>query len=133
VRAQLGGLLAELGDTHTAITQYREAIKLDPDVPAVLNNLAWLLATHPDAALRNGPEAITLAERAVELTGRNQPLLLGTLAAAYAESGRFDDAVKAAQEAVQLAEQRGDEELALKNKELLQRYRQQQPWRESAR
>lgn len=130
VRAQLATLLSELGQGAAAIEQYREALKLDPNIPVVLNNLAWLLATHPDATLRDGAEAVRLAERAVELTARKQPFLLGTLAAAYAETARFDDAAKTAEEAIRLAEQSGQKELAAKNKELLTHYRQGRPWRD---
>lgn len=130
IHAQLGALLAELGQTQAAITQYREALKLDPNIPLVLNNLAWVLATHPDATLRDGTEAVRLSERAVELTKRKQPFLLGTLAAAYAETGQFEEAVKTADEAIRVAEQNEQKELASKNKELLEHYRQRRPWRE---
>ena len=68
-----------------------------------LNNLAWLLAAHPSDALRNGAEAVRLAERACELSEHREPVMLGTLAAAYAEAGRFGDAVKTAEKARDLA------------------------------
>lgn len=132
IRAQLAALLSELGQTEAAIAQYREALKLEANIPGVLNNLAWILATHPDATLRDGGEAVGLAERAVELTKRKQPFLLGTLAAAYAETGRFDEAVRIAEEAIQIAEKNGQKELAAKNKELLGAYRERRPWREPA-
>jgi protein O-mannosyl-transferase len=130
IRAELAALLAELGQTGAAIAQYREALNLEQNLPLVLNNLAWLLATHPDAAFRDGPDAVRMAERAVELTSRKQAFLLGTLAAAYAETGRFDDAVKTAQEAIHVAEQNGQTAPAFKNKELLAHYRERRPWRE---
>jgi protein O-mannosyl-transferase len=130
VRADLAALHTRLGNGQAAIAQYREALKLDPNAPGVLNNLAWLLATHPDEALRDGAEAVRLAERAVELTARQQPFLLGTLAAACAEMGRFDDAIKTADEAIRLAEQQGQNAAATKNRELLGHYRERRPWRE---
>ena len=68
-------------------------MKAQPDQEGVLNNLAWLLASCPNAAFRNGPEAVRLATRACESTGYAKPLLIGTLAAAQAEAGRFDDAI----------------------------------------
>jgi tetratricopeptide (TPR) repeat protein len=55
-------------DKSEAIRHYREAIRLNPQFTLALNNLAWLLATHPDTRLRNGPEAVQFAERACELT-----------------------------------------------------------------
>jgi protein O-mannosyl-transferase len=130
LRALLAALLSELGQTQAAIFQYREALKIDENTPSILNNLAWLLSTHPDAAVRDGAEAVRLAERAVDRTNRKQPFLLGTLAAAYAEAGRFDDAVKTAEEAIQIAEQHGQKELAAKNRGLLGHYRERRAWRE---
>jgi len=72
-----------------------------------LNNLAWVLATCPDAGLRNGPEAVRLAGHACELTHYGRPLFIGTLAAAYAEAGRFPEAVTTAEKAEQLATSAG--------------------------
>jgi tetratricopeptide (TPR) repeat protein len=132
-RARLAALLASLGRTEAAINQYREAIKLDPDMPALLNNLAWMLATHPEARFRNGAEAVQLAERAVKASERKAPMLLGTLAAAYAEAGRFDEAVKTAEEAIRLARSAGDENTAKRNEQLLEYYRSGKPWREPVR
>ena len=64
-----------------------------------LNNLAWALATHPDAKIRNGTRAVKLAEDACRQTQYQQTVMVGTLAAAYAEAGRFDDALATAQKA----------------------------------
>jgi Flp pilus assembly protein TadD len=69
----------------------------------IQNNLAWLLATCPQASLRNGNQAVELAQRANQITGANNPNFLCTLAAAYAEAGRFTEAVESAQRALQLA------------------------------
>jgi protein O-mannosyl-transferase len=71
-----------------------------------------------------------LAESAVKLGGRQHAFLVGTLAAAYAEAGRFPDAIKTAEEAIELAKKTGQEELATKNRELLTAYREGRPWRE---
>ena len=70
-----------------------------------MNNLAWLLATCPEASVRNGAEAVELARRAVQLSGGREPAILGTLAAAYAEAGRFPEAVQTARKALKLATQ----------------------------
>jgi protein O-mannosyl-transferase len=83
--------------------EYAEMLRLRPDWPEVQNNLAWLLATHPNAEVRDGPRAVSLAERACALTQRTNLSLLSTLAAAYAEAGRFAEAVSAQQGVCDLA------------------------------
>jgi hypothetical protein len=70
----------------------------------VLNNLAWILATHEDAEIRDGVQAVRLAEQACELTGYKVPGILNTLAAAYAEMGQFDQAVETSQRTLQMAQ-----------------------------
>lgn len=78
----------------------------------MLNDTASFLATSSEAALRNGKEAILLAEHAVQLTSARDPALLGTLAAAYAEVGEFDQAIELDQRAMDLAIQQGNTRLA---------------------
>ena len=95
-----------------------------------MNNLAWILATDPDATNRNGAEAVQLAERACALTDRQIPVLVGTLAAAYAEAGRFKEAIETAQQARDLAQAAGQPEVAEKNRQLLELYRSGQAYRE---
>ena len=118
------------GDTAQAIDQYREGLKSKPDTASALNNLAWILAACPDAAFRNGDEAVRLAQRACDLTRYQRPMLIGTLAAAYAEAGRFDEAVAAAQKAHDLALAAGQNELAAKNQQLLELYQSRQAYHE---
>jgi tetratricopeptide (TPR) repeat protein len=121
--------LALQGDARQAVSHYHRALTLKPDRVEALNNLAWILAAHPSDALRNGPEAVRLAERACELTGHREPVLLGTLAAAYAEAGRFGDAVTTAEKARDLAGATGRKDVAAKNSELLELYRAGKPCR----
>jgi Flp pilus assembly protein TadD len=125
-------LLSEFGKNSEAAAQYREALRLSPNEPNALNNLAWLLATAPEEDLRDGREAVTLAERACELTRRKHPLFIGTLAAAYAENGQFDEAVRAAAEAVTLAREQGFVDLASTNERLRELYRKKKPFRQGA-
>jgi protein O-mannosyl-transferase len=101
--ANLASLRLKQNRPEEAIAQFRAAHRRTPYNPQVINNLAWLLATQTNAALRNGPEALALAERAATLTGRTNANVLGTLAAAYAELGQFTNAVAAALQAEQLA------------------------------
>jgi hypothetical protein len=98
----------------------------------VLNNLAWLLATGPDAHLRDGVQAVKYARRACELTHYGVTLFVGTLAAAYAEAGRYDDAMAAAQKACALATAAGERDLLERNQKLLVLYRAHQPYHEAA-
>jgi len=128
--SELGLALAGQRQTAEAIREYREALRLKPDSPPILNNLAWILATSLTAEFRNGQEAVKLAERACDLTARKQVLLLGTLAAAYAEAGRFSKAAETAREARELATSLQQPDLAAKNQELLQRFQARQPCRE---
>jgi len=123
--------LARQHKTTEAIRHYQAALKTLPDFPEALNNLAWILAANPDAQLRNGREAIDLAERACRLTDYKQPIMVGTLAAAYAEAGRFPDAVTTAEKAMTLAEQANQMELAARNRALLELYRTGQPARDT--
>ncbi|MGP8052774.1 MAG: tetratricopeptide repeat protein [Limisphaerales bacterium] len=129
---QLAAALAGRRAVGDAIAQYREALRLNPDWPAALNNLAWILATGPEAQFRNGPQAVQLAEHACELTAYRQTVLVGTLAAAYAEAGQFDDAVATAQKACALASSRDESGLLEKNRKLLELYRVHQPYHEAA-
>ena len=128
--AELGVAAAGQGKPAEAATHYREALRLQPDLPEVLNNLAWLLATARDAQVRDGAEAVRCAQRVCELTQYQQALLVGTLAAASAEAGRFEEARATAQKAIALAEAAGQAGLAARNRELLKLYEAGQPCRQ---
>jgi len=130
---RLGLALGQLGRTREAIDAYRAALKLNHNLAPVLNNLAWALATSSDDTLRNGAEAVQLAERACELTQHTQPWFVGTLAAAYAEAGRFPDAAVTAEKAEQLATAAGAQKLAERDRQLLELYRTGKPYHEPAR
>jgi tetratricopeptide (TPR) repeat protein len=105
------------------IEQCREAVARDPDSSVALNNLACLLATAADPALRNGPDAVRFAEKACALTGYQNTSTLSTLAAAYAEVGRFEDAVSTAEKACTLAAERGEQKTLAGNQRMLEYYR----------
>jgi len=95
---------------------------------AGLNNLAWKLATSSDSSIRNGTRAIELAERACEQTHYRNAVMIGTLAAAYAEAGRFDDAIATGQKACALASELGETNLLKRNQELVVLYQTRQPY-----
>jgi cytochrome c-type biogenesis protein CcmH/NrfG len=129
----LGNAFAAKGRFDEAIKNYRQAIQINPNHYNALNNLALVLAASPKAELRNGTEAVRLAERACELTHYGKPLFLSTLAAAYAEAGRFPEAVTTAEMAEQLAASAGLTAVAAKNRQLLELYRAGKPYHEPAR
>jgi tetratricopeptide (TPR) repeat protein len=131
IHAQIAVIQARQGEFQEAIGHYTEALRLRPDLPDVLNNLAWMLATCPEARIRDGVQAVKYAERACELTHYQKNIYLGTLAAAYAEAGRFDDAIAMAQKACALASESGDPDLLKKNRELLALYLKRQPYHEA--
>ena len=99
----LGDILLQKGQDAGALAHYQKALQTEPDSPAILNNIGWILATSPDANLRNGEQAVRYAKRACDLTKDNDPAYVNGEAAAYAEAGRFDEAVAAAQRACALA------------------------------
>jgi tetratricopeptide (TPR) repeat protein len=99
----LGNVLAQEGSLKEAIAEYEEALQLAPDTILACHNLAWILSAAPDSTVRNGARAIPLAQRAADLSGGDNPLFLRTLAAAYAEAGRFSDAIEVAQKALRMA------------------------------
>jgi tetratricopeptide (TPR) repeat protein len=111
---QCGRALAGLGKTGEAMSQFAAALLLTPDSPEALQALAWILSTDPHPELRHGGEAVPMAEKACQLTDRRQPVMLVTLAAAYAEAGRFDEAVAAARQARDLTAAQGQKEIETK-------------------
>lgn len=108
----MGLALLEQGQVDEALEHLQETLRYDPDQLEALNAVASILAKHNDPELRRPQEAIQLAQRASELTGRHHPVILETLAAAYASAGEFDMAVSTAQTALSLASQAQDETLA---------------------
>ena len=119
----LAGALANQGRYPEALTHFRVATELKPDWPEALAGWAQALATCPDPTLRDGARAVPLAERACELTQRSQPPYLNTLAEAYAETGRFEEAVETAEEALRLASPNGQEQLAAQIQDRLRAYK----------
>jgi protein O-mannosyl-transferase len=154
-RFNLGVAFSSEGRLDEAIVQYQEAIRINPNDadaknnlardselkketeraatnPAALNNLAWRLATSPIAGLRNGTLAVKLAEQACQLTQYRAAVMVGTLAAAYAEAGRFDEAVATGQKACALASEFGEAGLLQRNRELVALYQAHRAYHEPA-
>ena len=110
--ADLGLALFQKGLMKEARDAWQEALEIAPGQLQVQNNLAWLLATASDASLRNGMKAVALAEAANQLTGGANPEILNTLAAAYAEAGRYADATAIARRALALAVEQKNQALS---------------------
>ena len=103
VENNIGLALLQKGRPSEAIAHWQNALAIRSDSVDLLNNLAWVLATFPDTWIRNGGQALALAERANRLSGNKNPAVLRTLAAAYAENGRFTEARVIAERGLQLA------------------------------
>jgi protein O-mannosyl-transferase len=103
VHTSLGNALLERGSLKEAIPHYERALEIAPRDSSTRNNLAWVLATSSDAAIRDGARAVSLAEQAVNLSGGKEPRFFRTLAAAYAESNQFLEAISIATRGYEMA------------------------------
>ena len=117
-----------IGDHKAARVDLEKALELEPDDSGVLNNLAWLLATSPDEAIRDGKRAIELAKKACEETTWKQPHIISTLAAGYAETGDFAEARKYSKQAVESEGSSPEVKTQLQGE--LASYESEKPWRE---
>jgi tetratricopeptide (TPR) repeat protein len=112
VENNLGLALLQKGRPSEAIVHWQNALAIQSDSVDSLNNLAWTLATFPETWIRNGGQALALARRANQLSGDNNPAILRTLAAAYAENGRFTESRIIAERGLQLANAQDNPALA---------------------
>jgi Flp pilus assembly protein TadD len=128
--ASLRQVLVATAKEPGGLQQLREIAASAPDSPQMLDELAWLLATNSDPNARDGKEAVRLAERACDLTGRKIAALLGTLAAAYAETGDFQRAIATAEEALNRALSSGDDDAAKLSERILSSVRDNLPYRD---
>jgi tetratricopeptide (TPR) repeat protein len=128
--ADLRRILLSFAKEPDGLQRLRDVAADAPDSPRMLDELAWLLATYPDAKSRDGTEAVRLAERACVLTERRIPALLDTLAAAYAEAGDFPRAISAAEEALKRANSSGDSDAIKLSEKILRSLREDLAYRE---
>lgn len=125
----LGLALLQTGETKRAVTHLEKALEIDPGHMNAEVNLAWILATSPDDALRDGAKAVQLAEDVARRAGHPNAIVLRTLAAAYAENGRFNDAIDTAQDAIQIAKATRNDDLVSDLENNIAAYRENQPLR----
>jgi protein O-mannosyl-transferase len=122
VHLNLGNALQQKDREDEAMAHVEKALEIKPADPAVQNDLAWLLATSAKASLRDGNKAVGLARQANAATGEGNPAILHTLAAAYAEVGRYGDAKETVQKAIELARAAGQQEMVEQLNSELKRY-----------
>jgi tetratricopeptide (TPR) repeat protein len=126
----LGKVFAKQGKTENAILHFQKALQVNPNMAEALYNLSWIAATAKDDKFRNGIEAIKLAEKLCKLQNYSQPLSLDALAAAYAEAGELDKAVKIARQGLNMALTQGPEELVGSLTKRLRLYQSGLPYRQ---
>ena len=107
----LGVMFASKGEIREAISAWQQSLSFDPDNADAANNIAWARATAADPDLRDGREALELAQRALRSGGEN-PVALRTLAAAQAENGQFAEAIATCRRGEELAQKNGDRAMA---------------------
>ena len=125
----LGSAYESLGNSPEALAHWRKAHLIEPERASATLGISWVLATAPDASLRNGAEAVSLAESANNLALAEDPNALDTLAAAYAENGQFARAAASAAHALELAVSRGNAPQAAAIRDRLQLYKGGKPYR----
>lgn len=127
---KLGLGLFQIGKPNEAINQWKIALDIEPHNLNAQSNIAWVLATCPERAVRDGERAVIMMSDVIERSGAKSPMILRTLAAAYAEAGRFSDAIEAAQQALELAKHQGNSALATDLRANIDKYQLNIPLRD---
>jgi tetratricopeptide (TPR) repeat protein len=126
----LANTLLQMGRVDEAVSHLQKVLITNPNDSEAQKNMAWVLATWPEARIRDGAKAVELAERANQMTEGRNPIIGATLAAAYAEAGRFPEAIRTAETALQLATDSGNAALAAGIRTHLELYRSGNPFRD---
>ncbi|MBO0694601.1 MAG: tetratricopeptide repeat protein, partial [Verrucomicrobia bacterium] len=126
----VGTVLVQQGRAREGVEEWEKVLAIQPDNGNAMSNLAWIFATSPDDSLRDGAKAVHLAEQAQRISGGRIPILFRTLAAAYAESGRFSEAIAAAQQGIESATNHGNSGLATELQGNIALYQERQPLRD---
>jgi len=126
----VGTVLIQQRQVKEGVEEWQKVLAIQPDNGNAMSNLAWIFATSPDQSLRDGPKAVELAEQALRFSAGRIPILFRTLAAAYAESGRFAEAIQTAQRGIELANSQGNLGLATELQGNIALYQERQPLRD---
>jgi len=126
----LGTALIQRGHVREAVEQWQDALAIEPEDGNAASNLAWVFATCPEDSIRNGDRAVELAERALRISGGKIPMIFRILGAAYAENGRFSQAIEAAQRGAELASRQGNPALAAELQSNIAVYQSGRPLRD---
>ena len=129
-RNTLGTALIQQGKLGEAIGQWQDALAIQPENGNAASNLAWVFATCPEDSIRDGRHAVDLAEKALRISGGKIPMIYKVLAAAYAENGRFADAIQTAQRGAELATNQGNHALAAELESSIALYQSGRPLRD---
>src|SRR5262249_23670045 len=122
IRNIVGTVLVQEGRITEGVEEWEKVLLIQPDNGNALINLAWVFATSPDDSLRDGSRAVQLAEQAMRISGGRMPMVWRTLAAAYAENGRFVEAIQTAQRGMELAHNQGNSGLAAELQKVIALY-----------
>ncbi len=126
----VGTVLIQQGRIREGVEEWQKVLAIQPDNGNAMSNLAWVFATSPDDSLRDGAQAVQLAERALRISGGRIPVIFRTLAAAYAENGRFSEAIQTAQRGIELANSQSNAGLAAELQANIDRYQDEKPLRD---
>jgi len=126
----LGTVLAQQGRIKEAVEQWQRVLAIQPENGNAMSNLAWVFAASPEESLRDGTQAVRLAEQALQLSGGKIPMIFRTLAAAYAENGRFSRAIETAQRGLEVANSQGNPGLAAELQNNIALYQAERPLRD---
>jgi tetratricopeptide (TPR) repeat protein len=126
----VGTVLVQQRRVREGVEEWQKVLAVQPDNGNALSNLAWVFATSPDESLRDGTKAVRLAEEALRISAGRIPIIFRTLAAAYAETGRFSEAIQTAQRGIELANSQGNPGLAAELQGNIALYQERQPLRD---
>ena len=129
-RNTLGTALIQHGHVKEAIDQWQDVLAIQPENGNAASNLAWVFATCPEDSIRDGTRAVELGERALRISSGKIAMIYRVLAAAYAESGRFAEAVETAQRGTELATTQGIPALAAELESNIALYQSGRPLRD---
>jgi tetratricopeptide (TPR) repeat protein len=128
----LGTALIQQGHVREAVEQWQEALAREPENGNAASNLAWVFATYPEDSMRDGGRAVELAQKALRVSGGKIPMVFRILGAAYAENGRFSQAIETAQRGAELANSQGNPGLAAELQSNIALYQTGKPLRDTS-